>query len=58
LQLGLGGGGAAVNLLAHLLEGRGVVAELERGHRLRDLLLHLGLLRLADEARGLGGALL
>src|ERR1041384_38984 len=31
LQLGLGGGGASVDLVAHLVEGRGVVAQLERG---------------------------
>src|SRR5215207_2636586 len=56
LELGLGRGGAAVDLVAHLVEGRGVVAQLERGHRLRELLLELGLLRLVDELHRLGGA--
>src|SRR5215213_9353483 len=56
LELGLGGRGAAVDLVAHLAEGRGVVAQLERGHRLRELLLKLGLLRLVDELHRLGGA--
>src|ERR1051325_7193634 len=36
LKFRLGGRGSAVYLFAHLVEGQGVVAQLERRHRLRE----------------------
>src|SRR3989440_11191938 len=43
-----GGGRAAIDLVAHLVEGRGIVTNLERSHRLRELLLQFSLFRLVD----------
>src|SRR6266700_2378496 len=43
LQLRFSGGGAPVDLVAHLVERYRIVAQLKTRHRLRQLLLQLGL---------------
>src|SRR6185436_3219197 len=58
LHLGFGCCGTAVDLVAHLVERRRVVAKLERLHRLRELFLKFCLLRLVYQLHRLGGAAL
>ena len=56
-----GVGVAALDLVAHLVEGRGVARRGELAHRPQrraDLLLHLGLLELAEQLGALGDLLL
>ncbi len=57
LQFRLGGGNTAVDLFAHLVECRCVVADVEGLHRLGELFLQLGLFGGGDKLHRLGGAL-
>src|SRR5688572_10189561 len=48
LEFGLGSGNTAVDLLSHLVKGRGIVTDVERVHRLGELFLQLSLLGSTD----------
>src|SRR6185503_1279461 len=58
LHLRFGCCGTTIDLVAHLVEGRCIVAKLKRLHRLRKLFLKFGLLRLVYQLHRLGGAAL
>ena len=58
LHSGFGSSRATIDLVAHLVEGPGIVAKLKTRHRLRELLLQLGLLRLIDKLHRFGRATL